>query len=186
MRTALEAYARLYRAYVNELYSYGLSLGYGESMCMDAIHDVFCKMVVAGKDLSDIDNIKFYLLRSVKNRLLDIHHHGRKMDYDDLIGQGFRADVTLADDSMVEGEEREQLVARVKALMDELTDTQREAIYLRYIQEMEYDHIAELLNITPESARKLVYRGLEKLRQQNANVMGFVIFVQLLSACQQT
>ncbi len=68
---------------------------------------------------------------------------------------------------MISTEEKRQLNQRVDELMSTLTSNQREAIYLRYMQEMEYDEIAQLLNITSESVRKLVYRGISKLRTQS-------------------
>jgi len=146
---------------------------------MDAIHDVFCKLVVEDRDLGRIGNVKFYLLRSIKNRLVDISRHGRKLSYDDMAGHTFLADVSVGDDALMNAEEREIVTSHVKALMDKLTATQREAIYLRYMQEMEYDQIAILLGINPESVRKLVHRGLEKLRQQK---VGFVTFIMLMYA----
>ena len=177
-----EAYAKVYRDYVNELYSYAVSLGYSEGMAMDAIHDVFFKLVVSSKGLEDIGNVKFYLFRSIKNRLLDIQKHGRRITFDDMSKQDFRMDVSFADEMIISAEERHQIEIRVKKLMDELTPTQKEAIYLRYIQEMEYDEIADLLHINPESVRKLVHRGLDKLRQQNLGIIGFIIMLQILNS----
>ena len=180
MRTVLEAYAQIYDAHISELYSYCIGLGYPKSVCMDAIHDVFCKLVVDGREPGSIVNMKFYLFRSVKNRLLDIRKRSKKVTYDDPVEFGFRAEVTVAEDIIVDREERDRVVAKVRALMDELTDAQREAVYLRYIQEMGYEEIAGLLNITPESVRKLVYRALEKMRQQKIGVAGFIIMMHLL------
>ena len=177
MKTNFETYAQLYKTHIDELYSYGLSLGHTEAICMDAIHDVFCKLIAKDADIETIDNPKFYLFRSMKNRLLDMLKHDNKMLYSD---RNFPTDLSVEDDSLVTSQERELLTARVKHLMDQLTPTQREAIYLRYMQEMEYDQIAILLQITPESVRKLIHRGVKRLRQQNLGLLGYMLIMYLL------
>jgi len=157
-------YSQIYKKYVNLLYNYGISLNFSHDMCMDAIHDVFYKLYTGKKDLEDIDNIKYYLLRSLKNRLLDIYRHNKGMQYEDVSELPFSIGVTVVD-FIIDREEQEQLKKKVETLLASLTDRQREAIYLRYMQDLEYDEIGQLLNITPESVRKLVYRGFEEIRQ---------------------
>ncbi|MDD4569978.1 MAG: sigma factor-like helix-turn-helix DNA-binding protein, partial [Tepidanaerobacteraceae bacterium] len=43
---------------------------------------------------------------------------------------------------------------------------QREVVYLKYMIGLEHKEIAEMLGIREDSARKLLYRTMEKLRQQ--------------------
>ncbi len=160
------AYTKLYKKYVNDLYSYGTSLGFASNKCMDAIHDIFCKLFVNNRELDNVNNVKYYLFRSLKNRLLDIHKQDSRLVNDNLTNSNFFVEVSVVD-VMISTEEKRQLKKRVDELMSTLTSNQREAIYLRYMQEMEYDEIAQLLNITSESVRKLVYRGISKLRTQS-------------------
>lgn len=179
MKKQIADYTRIYNLYVNELFSYGIGLGFAANKCKDAIHDVFCKMVTGANDLSEIKNIRFYLLRSLKNRLLDMEKRERRMTYDPMEEHVFHAEVSVTD-LLVEGEERDRLAERVQKLLDSLTNNQREAIYLRYIQEMDYEEIAALLDISAEYARKLVYRGMLKLREENVGTLGFLIFMTIL------
>lgn len=62
---------RIYNRYVDDLYSYALHLGFGEDVIMDAIHDVFLHISNKGIDPNEISNVKFYLFRSLKNRLIN-------------------------------------------------------------------------------------------------------------------
>ena len=74
-------------------------------------------------------------------------------------------DVTVLD-SLIEEEERLELSRKIKLLLNRLTARQREAVCLRYIYDMEYDEIADLLNMSnSKSARNLVSRALEHLRK---------------------
>ncbi len=46
-----------------------------------------------------------------------------------------------------------------------LSDRQREAIYLKFIQELTYDELCEVLEINYQSAKNLISRTLIKLRE---------------------
>ncbi|WP_081852611.1 RNA polymerase sigma factor [Prevotella sp. 10(H)] len=168
----------LYNDYVQNLYSYGISLGFPHDICMDAIHDIFCKLYYLKKDeISAIENVKHYLFRSLKNRLLDIHKKNKNIDVtDDASSLSFDIEVSVLD-TMIEEEDKALMIKKVESLMSSLTDRQKEAIYLRYIQEMSYDEIANLLGMTPKSARMLVFRAMDKMRDLSLNerIMFFTI-----------
>lgn len=44
-----DAFSFIYNFYVNDLLSYGVSLGFGEDTCLDAVYDVFCKILIDKK-----------------------------------------------------------------------------------------------------------------------------------------
>jgi RNA polymerase sigma factor (sigma-70 family) len=144
---------------------------------MDAIHDVFCKIYVNKNELQNIRNIKHYLFRSLRNRLLDIYRKNKKITFDEIDDYSFSIEVSVMD-TIIDEEERLLLKHKIESLMSKLTSNQREAIYLRYMQEMEYEEIALILNINAESVRKLVYRGIDKLREQSN-----LSIVVILSVC---
>jgi RNA polymerase sigma factor (sigma-70 family) len=173
------AYTSFYNKHINELYSYGISLGFSENICMDAIHDVFCKIYVNENELRNIRNIKHYLFKSLKNRLLDIYRKNKKITFDEIDDYSFTFEVSVMD-SIIDEEERDSLKHKVEELMNTLTNNQREAIYLRYMQEMEYEEIAQILNINAESVRKLVYRGIDRLREQSNLGIIIILFVYFL------
>jgi RNA polymerase sigma factor (sigma-70 family) len=143
---------------------------------MDAIHDIFIKMYVSKRELDKTHNIKYYLFKSLKNRLIDIQKQEGKIKLKDIDDYDFSIEVSVID-VIIDEEKRKSLENKVKSLMESLSSNQREAIYLRYMLEMEYDEIARILNINAESARKLVYRGIDKLREQTSLDTAIVIFL---------
>lgn len=172
-------YSQIYREYVKDLYSYGISLGFPENRCMDAIHDIFYKLYTSKRELDNIHNIKYYLFKSLKNRLIDIQKQENKVKFNDIDDYDFSIEVSVID-TIVDEEKRKSLENKVKSLMESLSSDQREAIYLRYMMEMEYDEIAKILNINAESVRKLVYRGINKLREQTSLDITVVIFLYFI------
>jgi RNA polymerase sigma factor (sigma-70 family) len=158
----------LYRTYVNDLFAYAVSLGFDRDTSKDAVQDVFCKLC-ADRQLQDkVANVRLYLFSAMKNRLLDIRrtNHAVSEPSDEITElTDFTVRVSV-EDEYIENEMYELLKQRVQRLMDNLTDRQREIIWLRFEQNLDYGEIAQLMNITGPSCRKLVHKAMEAMRKK--------------------
>ncbi|SCD19302.1 RNA polymerase sigma factor, sigma-70 family [Proteiniphilum saccharofermentans] len=161
--------ASIYTLYVDDLFTYGCYLGFAREIVKDAIHDIFIKITTDSNKLDNISNIKFYLFRSLKNRLLDIHKNQREhidLENIDLLQEiPFNIQVNI-EDLMIEEEEQMQIKTGIEQMLNSLTDRQREIIYLRYVQGYDYPQIAELLQISVHGCRKLVSKAILSLREK--------------------
>lgn len=164
-----DTYSKLFEEYAEGMYVYGMSMQFPGEECKDAIQDVFFNLYTDRGKLHDVTNIKAYLYRSLRNRLINMHNREKRLDRldrDDNIPFGIEVSVA---DGIVTAEEQEQIAKRVSALLSQLTARQKEAVYLRFMQGMSYEEIAPLMDMNAASVRKLVYRGLEKLREKAAD-----------------
>ena len=177
-----EAFANIYNLSVNDLLSYGISLGFDEDTCRDAVHDVFYKMYKDKNKLAHVKDAKSYLFRSLRNRLINIYNKTSRISpfTDEEIP--FTTNVTILD-TLISNEDSEKLKQTVSELLDELTPRQREAIYLRYMQEMDYEDIAELLNMNSNSARRLVHRGVKVLREKKSISNRYILLLSIILNC---
>jgi RNA polymerase sigma factor (sigma-70 family) len=161
--------AAIYILYVDDLFTYGCYLGFERETVKDAIHDVFVKIATNSDNLDNISNIKFYLFRSLKNRLLDIYksqkEHIELENIDPSREIPFNIEVNV-EELMIEKEEQTEIKTEIEQLLGSLTDRQREIIYLRYVQEYDYPQIAELLQISIHGCRKLVSKAILSLREK--------------------
>jgi RNA polymerase sigma factor (sigma-70 family) len=161
--------ASIYALYVDDLLTYGGYLGFGKETVKDAVQDVFVKITSDNDKLEDVSNIKFYLFRSLKNRLLDIHKNQKEhvvLKNIDPVGEiPFNIQINV-EELMIEAEEQQQIKIGIEQMLNSLTDRQREIIYLRYVQEYDYRQIAELLQISVHGCRKLVSKALLSLREK--------------------
>ena len=163
--------AAIYDENLNALYSYALHLGFDEQTSMDAIHDVFYKICIMNTNIFELSNIKSYLFRAVRNRLIDIKRVNKISDDNFEIEESetnlpFQLNVTV-EDEFIEKEDSEEIKRKVENVLNNLTDRQREIVFLRYIQEHSYEEIAEIMNMTIESSRNLISRSLTKLKETN-------------------
>lgn len=159
------SFSILYNSHIDKLYSYGIHLGFHNETCKDAIQDVFYKLYTSRENLNQVNNIAAYLFQSLKNRLIDIVRKDTKAPTVELIDQSFSIDITILD-NIIDAEDAALLKSKVEELLQGLTAQQREAVYLRYMHELSYDEISKLLNINADSARKLMFRAMRKLREQ--------------------
>ena len=57
-------------------------------------------------------------------------------------------------------------------LLDELPADQREAVELRFVEDLAYDGVASRLSISPENALMRVHRALRTLRREHSLMIG--------------
>jgi RNA polymerase sigma factor (sigma-70 family) len=159
------AFSFFYEFYINDLYAYGISLGGEREVVKDAIQDIFLKIYFEEKNFSSVDHLKYFLLKSLKNRLYNIYK-SKAVSATTGISEdvlGFSITTTVLD-RIIDEEDRTMIRQQIDELLSKLTSRQKEAIYLRFMQEMEYEDIAEIMNITQHAARKLISRSLKRLK----------------------
>lgn len=66
------SFSVIYYNRVDDLYSYGISLGFNKELCKDAIQDTFYKPNITREKFRHVDNIKAYLFMTFKHRLIDL------------------------------------------------------------------------------------------------------------------
>lgn len=159
------SFSVIYNNQVDDLYSYGLSLGFEKETCKDAIQDTFYKLYISRNNLHHVKNITAYIFKSFKHRLIDLAKRNTGGESIESVAESFTIHVTVLDD-MIDMENAEIVKKKVYSLLGCLTANQREVVYLKYMAGLEHKEIAEILNIHEDSARKLLYRAMEKLRKQ--------------------
>ncbi len=155
----------IYLHHANALFDYGCRFTVDKDLVKDCIQEVFCTLIRTRKNLSETDNVRLYLLKSLKRRVIrDLKNTANKPR--SLDDQDYSFDLRFSDnidDQLNElDEEKRHLIADAMQL---LTDRQKEAIYLRFNRGLEYEEISFLLNLNYQSSRALIHRSIEKLRE---------------------
>ena len=154
----------LYKFYYQDLYAYGVSLGFNTEDVKDAIQEVYLKLYFNERLCIDEKKIKFYLLRSVRNQLIDWERTKKDTSSIEEEETSFKLSVSV-EESFISDEEDLLLKKRVNRILDLLTDHQREIVYLHFIEEMPYEEIAVMLDMKIQTVRGQVFKAMEKLRK---------------------
>ena len=157
------AFSKLYDLHVGMLYNYGYKLTTDMELLKDCIQDVFIKIYNKRTELDAVQNIKSYMLISLKNKLCD--ESRKRVNLSDVSVD--ELDVISSDNVEKDyiANEKEMLDNLfVAKLLNQLSPRQRKAIILYYIEERKYEDICVIMEMNYQSVRNLIHRGITKLR----------------------
>jgi RNA polymerase sigma factor (sigma-70 family) len=163
-------FAAVYRQHVQTLFRYGMSLRPDEAFVQDCLHDVFVEVWTKRERLGDTDSIKFYLIKSLKNRIFNQLEKQQRLAPADA-APGFNPVETTTyatpshEDDFIRGQDETHLLDRLARCLDRLPPRQREAVQLRYFEGLDYRQVADILAVSQQSAYNLIFRALEELRK---------------------
>lgn len=175
-----KALSVLYRRHYDLMFNFGMKYAGDEELVKDCIQDVFVKFSVSRK-LSGTDYVRSYFLTALKNSILDKTAARRPSETIDE--RAFRIEI---EDAEIErmfslGDEQILLGKKLMAAYGELTENQREAIYLRFVAGLSFKEIAAILEIAPQSSMNLVSRAVARLRAKLAP-KEFLMLIAILSS----
>ncbi len=175
------AFSLIYSKYSQKLYSYGLKFTSNSTLIEDSIQELFSGLARTRKKLGPTDNIQFYLIKSFKRGLFRQMNKERRYDLDkDEQQYVFEITYSVEQDIILE-ESASQKMQLLKKAIDTLTSRQKEAIYLRFTEELDYEMISEIMDMSVESCRNLLYRTIKSLRdtiQSSAQNIALFFFLK--------
>lgn len=130
----------------------------------DVAQDVFVRLWERRDTLDPARGIAAFLFTLARNAALnDIKYRQVRKRYQDRL----RAEASLLPDagSVPSREEEILSVATVQLALRQLSDRRELAVRLRVEEQLGYDEIAQVLEVSPAAAERLVQRGLEELRK---------------------
>jgi len=162
-----QAFQQIYSSTFHNLFEYGLRILPDSEMVKDSIHDLFVKIWNNRSNLAEVQKIKPYLLVSLRSLIYNkIEQSNRRptSSFDGPDNSHFEMAFTVEPEYLTREDKTEQLRLLTMAL-NQLTPRQKELIYLRYFEELGYEEIAQLLDITVKATYKLMARALTILRE---------------------
>ena len=133
-----------------------LAASVGRDEAEDCFQETFLAALRAYPDLAEASNLKGWLFTIAHRKAIDCHRRRRRtaIPAADLPEAGEQREPELVDQA---------LWARVT----ELPPKQRSAIALRYLEDLPYRTIGEVIGCTEAAARQNVRAGLIRLREDN-------------------
>ena len=159
-----EAFRVIYNSHVQSLYKYGCHITTDKELIKDCIQDVFIDLSKYRAGLGSTNNIKLYLLKTLKRRIIKSLETGGILGSGDIEKLPFVYEVS-PEEELVENETEQARYLHLNKALANLSPRQREAIYLKFVSDLSYDELGKVMKLNYQSARNLVFRGLEKLRE---------------------
>lgn len=160
------AFTQIYQNYVSLLYNYSTSITPDRELIKDCLHDLFVELWKNHQNLGETTSIRYYLMASIKRKLVRHletnqryaqHHETYYMENPDFVGSH--------ENRLVAFEEEKFSADLLNESFRYLTKRQKEAVSLKFFQDMDTDQISAKMNINPQSVYNLIFGALRVLKE---------------------
>ena len=160
------AYQQLYVRHLNALYNYGYKVLPNESVVADQIQDLFIDLWKYKVNLTQVKDVKHYLFRSLRNRIVKAIRQNRYTSFD-LQEEHHGALIVLPfENKIIENQTRSETTKKLQRAFLVLSKRQREVINLLFYEKFSYEEVAGIMNINLRSAYTLAWKALAVLRKE--------------------
>jgi RNA polymerase sigma factor (sigma-70 family) len=160
------AFSYIYFKFYSDLYHYGYKIARSETAVEDAIQDLFTGIWRNKEQLGHVHSIKFYLLKSLRRGIIRHLEQDKKYSLRAAIFGSNQPDFDFSGEEITILEElslaKKQYISN---LLNSLSKRQKEVIYLKYYENLEFEEIAELMSLNYQSVINHVHKAFKKLRK---------------------
>lgn len=160
-----EALSSLYLQYHTFLLHYGLRIVANKLIVEDCIQEMFVDIFESRESLGDIRNVKAYLFSVIRRRVLKKIKTKRKLEEVKLELTEMTSIHFSTQDVSHENEDQDIKNQAILQALNDLSWRQREAIYLRYFNNLNTREIAEIMQVSNQTVLNTIYQGLSKVRK---------------------
>lgn len=133
-----------------------------EDEAKDVIQDVFLKLWQKRDELEKIENIEAFAMRMTRNRCLDIIRANKTIPIDAETDRKIKEETVDVHNQV----ELTESANQIKKLINQLPDLQRTVMYLRDIEQLSYEEIAETTELQLNAIRVNLSRARKKVRDE--------------------
>ncbi|MEG2151629.1 MAG: sigma factor, partial [Bacteroidaceae bacterium] len=114
-----KSFSDIYTLLVDDLYVYGVSFDISEEVVEDIIQDIFCYLYLNKKKFSQVTNLKSYLFRSLKNRILDTYKKKPCIPFEDALGNELTFSLKVSvEDNYIQDESKQLLEKQINKMLE--------------------------------------------------------------------
>lgn len=161
------AFSFLFHTYYTILYQYGIKISPDPDLVKDTIQDLFIHLWESRHRLGETASIKFYLLKSLRRKLLRAMQKQKKLVAGNRLPDDYEFEVVFsAENAIITEEASQRQLQQLLQALNSLLPRQKEAIYLRLFNNFSYDEISEIMEVNVQTVRNYVHQALTELRKK--------------------
>ncbi|PAU94483.1 hypothetical protein CK503_06715 [Aliifodinibius salipaludis] len=155
----------LFLRYYDSLFSYGLSVCSKEELVEDCLQELFYQLWESRATLSEVQNVKGYLWISFRRRLMGEIKKRNDINYRSVSFKSDMKKVVSVEGLFIDNEQQAKLHQKLQEICEDLTQREREVLFLKYYEGMSYSEIEQILGLEYQTVRNYMYRAIERLRK---------------------
>ena len=158
-----EAYSEMYVFYYKKLYNYGRKFTDDIAMIEDAINEVFITIWARRENLNTINSPNNYLFTSFRNNIFKKIKTARILQLGEVFSDS-EVDFSI-DNFIIKKEVDKAMGQQLQNAFNRITARQREAIFLRFYEQLSFPEVALIMGISVKATYKIISRALDELRK---------------------
>jgi RNA polymerase sigma factor (sigma-70 family) len=173
------AFSILYNKYVQRLYNYGMHSCRDKDLVLDCLQELFTLLWDRREKLSEVTCVNYYLFKSFRRLLMNRLSVGRKflISLNDRDSYAFHF-APSQEDALIEEEWEIERNKKVRNSLHSLTKRQREAVFLKFFNQLSYHEVAAIMDLHVDSVYNLISKSIDLLRK---NLKDKAIFMMIFA-----
>lgn len=157
-----KAFSYIFDTYHLQLFEYGRRFTLNEELVRDSIQDLFFELARKKESLSPIDNILFYLLKSLRIRIFG--NLRKETNYNVEVKTEIAEEFFLSYTTDVDEREKELKLDILADAINQLPARQKETIYLKFYKNLSNAEVAEVMQVNYQSVGNNIQKAIQKLK----------------------
>lgn len=158
------AYTLLIKKYSKILFNYGFRFCQERDFLKDCVQDVFLELWKRRLNISATQAVKWYLFKAVRLR---IFRERSKWNKGEALDESYEFLVEFNIESkMITDLETAELSNKIRQILNTLPPRQREIMYLRFYEGLDFDSIAQIMEISKQSVHNLLQKAYKNFRSE--------------------
>jgi RNA polymerase sigma-70 factor (ECF subfamily) len=176
-----DSFEQLFKYYYRFLIHYGLKHTTNESLLEDCVQELFLELWEKAAQ-TQIQSFRGYLFQSFRFKLY--RHLERIRKFETLMEKKDEdSNFTLSkEDFIINDEENSEKIQILKKSIGNLSKRQQEIIYLRFYQNLDYNDICEIMDLSYQVSRNLLYQSIKALKKDIAPSALLPLLIYLLNS----
>ncbi|MEM9674797.1 MAG: sigma-70 family RNA polymerase sigma factor [Bacteroidota bacterium] len=171
------SFALIYQKFFPILFSQGLRTCHDTEIVKDCIQDLFVYIWNHRSTLSDTNSIKYYLWVALKRRIYRAMTQQQNSSPEEIQLLAITEEGT--DQQLITEEINQEKKEQVYRALQALTKRQRQAVQLKFFENLKNEEIAERMSIRIEAVYNLISKSLILLRKASIKSILLLIVTKL-------
>lgn len=161
-----EALVLIYDIHIDALYNYTRRFTRNTTLVEDCIQDLFAEIWEKREKLSETNSIKAYLFKSIRRKVLRaLNKDDKYIHAGEAFGRYVQEDEPSYERWLIDIQLTQEQQYKLKSCLEKLSARQKEAIVLKFYENLSNEEIAIILDISIQSLYNLIHSAVKSLRQ---------------------
>ena len=160
------ALVKIYDIHIDGLYNYARRFTRNTALVEACVQDLFAEIWEKREKLSDTTSIKAYLFKSIRRKVLRaLGKDDKYIHAGDACDRYSREAAPSYEKCLIDTQLTEEQQQKLKSCLEKLSVRQKEAVVLKFYENMSNEEVAIIMDISIQSLYNLIHSAIKSMRQ---------------------